>query len=673
MNVSKAGKEIVKKIEKLRNDLLAHDYRYYVLNQPTISDEEYDRLMLRLKELEEKYPEMIDPTSPTQRIGGRPLEKFSNVNHDPPMLSLDNTYSIEEIREFEKGVLKRLEGVSMIEWVVEQKIDGVAVSLVYENGSFTQGSTRGDGVVGDDITENLKTIKSIPLRLINDGSKYPYLEVRGEVYMPNEAFLRLNKERERKGEPLFANPRNATAGTLKSLDSSIVAKRELNIFIHSYGTLPGSIKTHLEALEFLSNIGFKVSALREAKRGIDNVIPLIEEWRTKRHEVGYWIDGLVLKVNELSQRGKLGSTSKAPRWAVAFKYPAEKVRTKLKRIKVSIGRTGIATPIAMLEAVFVSGTTVSRASLFNMDEIERKDIRVGDKVVVEKGGEIIPHIVGVVKEERRGGEERFLFPDKCPVCGEKLIRPEGEVYYRCINVGCPAQIKGRILHFGSRNGMDIEGLGDVLVSQLVNEGILCDYADLYHLQKDEIASLPRMGEKSAENLISAIEESKKQSFNRLIYSLGIPFVGTYNAKLLSDNFRSIDDLMKKGLEDLFDIEGIGEKTASAIVAFFKNKRNMEVLRKLRKAGVIMERKEEGRTPLSLKGKRFVLTGTLSALTREEAREAIEGFGGRVTGSVSQKTDFVVAGRDPGSKLDKAKELGAKQISEEEFLKMIYKK
>jgi DNA ligase (NAD+) len=670
MSKNKVPKDVLKEIEKLREEIKYHNYRYYVLNKPIISDEKYDKLYKRLEKLEEKYPETITSTSPTQRVGGEPLEEFPSVTHDPPMLSLDNTYDLEELLEFENKALRKLGYVSSLEWVIEQKIDGVAVSLVYENGIFTQGSTRGDGVHGDDITGNLKTIKSIPLTLIKTKKNYPFLEVRGEVYMPNDSFLTLNKEKEEKGETLFANPRNATAGTLKNLNPSIVAKRNLDIFIHSYGSIPKFIKTHRKALDFLKDIGFKVISLHEVKKSIKDSVSLIEKWKEKRHKLDYLIDGLVFKINDLSLKEKLGATSKAPRWAVAYKYPAEKAKTKLKRIKISIGRTGIATPVAILEPVFISGTTVSRASLFNMDEIEKKDIRVGDTVLVEKGGEIIPHVVDVIEEERSGTEEKFKFPQNCPVCEEKLIRPEGEVYFRCINIKCRAQIKGRILHYGSRDGMDIEGLGDVLVSQLVENKIVSDYADLYSLDKSEIASLERMGDKSANNLLSAIEESKNRSFNRFIYSLGIPFVGTYTAKLLDDNFNSIKELKKKSKEELTSIEGIGDKTAASIVAFFDNESNQEVIRKLTQAGVSVEHKKKKKKQLPFKGKKFVLTGTLEEYTRGEAKRIVEDLGGRVTSGVSEKTDFVVVGKNPGSKYNKAKDLRINILDEEEFIKII---
>jgi DNA ligase (NAD+) len=666
--------KVKREVEQLRKEIRYHNYRYYVLSQPEISDYKFDKLMKKLKDIEEKYPGIKDPNSPTQRVGGTPLEGFSHVSHEPPMLSLDNTYDEKELKEFEKRVMKNLENkIDKIQWVIEQKIDGVAVSLEYEGGKFIRGSTRGDGVVGDDITQNLKTIKSLPLELLNGGEKYSRLEVRGEVFMPNSSFLKLNKEKEEKEEQLFANPRNAAAGTLKNLDPRIVAERNLDIYIHSYGTLPSDIKTHREALDILEKIGFKVIPLREVRGSIENSKDLIKKWSTKRFELAYQTDGLVFKVNNLNAREILGATSKSPRWAVAFKFPAERKITRLNDIEVSIGRTGIATPIAMLEPVFVAGTTVSRASLFNKDEIERKDIRVGDKVFIEKGGDIIPHVVGVDKDARDGSEKKFKFPNKCPVCGETLVRPEGEVYYRCINVGCPSQVKKSILHYGCRDGMDIEGLGEVLVDQLVEKNLVSNYADLYYLKKGDIEELERMGEKSAENLLKGIEVSKKRLFDRLIFSLGIPFVGTYNAKLIANEFSSIGKLKDATCEELLEIKGIGENTATSVVSFFKNKKNLTVIEKLRKAGVTMEGKAREGAKLPLSGKKFVFTGELEKYSRREAQDLVESLGARATSSVSKNTDYVVVGENPGSKFEDAKKLGVKVIGEEEFSKLISEK
>jgi len=663
--------EIKNKIKGLRAKIRYHNYKYYVLNQPEISDFKFDSLLKKLKDFESKYPEMRDAYSPTMRVGGEPLKGFVHVDHKPPMLSLDNTYDEKELEKFETRVFRHVKGeIDRIEWVIEQKIDGVAVSLEYENGKFIRGSTRGDGVVGDDITQNLKTIKSVPLELLNNGDKYTRLEVRGEVFMPDASFLKLNKEREEKEEQLFANPRNATAGTLKSLDSKVVAERNLDIYIHSYGNLPNYIKTHREVLDILEKIGFKVSPLREIRSSIQVSKDLIKVWNTKRFKLPYQTDGLVFKVNDLRVRDMLGSTSKSPRWAVAFKFPAERKVTRLKEIKVSIGRTGIATPVAMLEPVFVAGTTVSRSSLFNKDEIERKDIRVGDQVFIEKGGDIIPHVVGVKKEARDGSEKKFKFPEKCPVCREKLIRPEGEVYYRCINIQCPSQVKKRILHYGCRDGMNIDGLGEVLVDQLVEKHLTFNYADLYYLKQVDVEELERMGTKSAENLLIGIENSKKRLFDRLIFSLGIPFVGTYNAKLLASAFPAINKLRDATLEELLEIKGIGENTATSVISFFRNKKNLSVIERLKKTGVTMEGEIKKETKFPLSGKSFVFTGELEKYSRRVAQELVENMGARAVNSVSKNIDYVVFGENPGLKFKKAKELGVKIVGEEEFLKLI---
>ncbi|MEJ2355672.1 MAG: NAD-dependent DNA ligase LigA [candidate division WOR-3 bacterium] len=663
--------KIKKEIEQLRKKLRYHNYRYYVLNQPEISDYEFDRLMKKLQDLEGQYPELQDPNSPTQRVGGKPVKEFDNVTHDPPMLSLDNTYDQEELEEFEQRVLRNLENkVDKIEWVIEQKIDGVAVSLEYENGKFIRGSTRGDGVTGDDITQNIKTIKSVPLELLKKGEDFARIEVRGEVFMPDSSFLKLNEEKEEKEEQLFANPRNATAGTLKNLDPRIVAERNLDVYIHSYGTLPDNIKKHREALDILEKIGFKVIPLREVRSSIEDSKDLINEWSTKRFKLPYQTDGLVFKINDIKTRELLGSTSKSPRWAVAYKFPAERKVTHLNDIKISIGRTGIATPIALLERVLIAGTTVSRASLFNKDEIERKNIMVGDEVYIEKGGDIIPHVVGVKKEARDGSEKKFEFPEKCPVCGENLVRPEGEVYYRCINIGCPSQVKKSIIHYGSRDGMDIEGLGEVLVDQLVEKKLVSDYADLYYLKREDVEKLERMGSKSAENLLEGIEESKNRLFDRLVFSLGIPFVGTYNAKIIAGEFPSMDNLKNATCEALLEIKGIGENTASSVVSFLENKKNLTVIEKLQKAGVRMEKEIEKGVKLPLSGKKFVFTGEIERYTRREAKDLVEKLGARATGSVSKSTDFVVVGENPGSKIEDAKKLDVKIIGEEEFLKLI---
>ena len=662
-----------KEVEKLRKEISYHDYRYYVLNDPVISDYEYDMLVKRLKELEEKYPELVTPDSPTRRIGDAITGEFPTVEHRIPMLSLDNTYSQDEVRDFDKRVKKILNTDEDIEYAIELKIDGVAVSLEYRDGKFFRGSTRGNGIIGDEITNNLKAIRTIPLVLFTEEKELMDIEVRGEVYMPRRAFEELNKERERKGEPLFANPRNAAAGTLKNLDPRVVAERKLDIFIHTIPSPPSSLRKHSLSLQKMREIGFKVTPFLEVIKGIENVFPVIEEWNERRKELDFDIDGMVIEVNDFELQRKLGQTEKAPRWAIAYKFPAEQAVTKLKRIELSVGRTGVVTPVAILEPVFISGTTVSRATLHNEDEIRRKDIRVGDYVIVEKGGEIIPKVVKVVKERRTGREKEFVFPDRCPVCGSKLVREEGEAAWRCINVACPAQIKGRILHFGSRNAMNIEGLGDVLVDQIVEKGLVEDYGDLYYLKKQDIASLERMGEKSAENLLKEIEESKKRELERLIFGLGIRHIGKHAARILARRYHSIQNLMNASFEELSEIEGIGPISARSIRQFFDEEKNLRVLDKLRKAGVRMEEEivEEGEKPLS--GKKFVFTGALESMTREEAQQAVLKLGGEVSSSVSRKTDFVVVGKDPGSKYQKALSLGVKILKEEEFLRMIGRK
>ncbi len=660
---------IRKEIERLREEIRYHDYRYYVLNNPVISDYEYDQLVKKLEKLEKEYPELITPDSPTQRVGEAYTGEFPPVEHRIKMLSLENTYSEDELKDFDRKVKKFLGSDEEVEYAVELKIDGVAVSLEYRKGKFFRGSTRGNGIVGDEITNNLRAIKSIPLKLLTDEKELFDIEVRGEVFMPRPSFEKLNKEREKRGEPLFANPRNASAGSLKNLDPRIVEKRGLDIFVHTIAEIPKKYKTHFEALSKLREIGFKISPFIKVVRGIEKAFPLIDEWQEKKKELDFDIDGMVLKVNSFELQRKLGYTEKAPRWAIAYKFPAEQRVTKIINIEVNIGRTGTATPVAILEPVFLSGTTVSRATLHNLDEIERKDIRIGDWVMVEKAGEIIPQVVKVVKEKRNGKEKKFVMPKDCPVCGAKLVREEGEVAYRCINVSCPAQVKGRIIHFASRNAMDIEGMGDVLVDVLVNRGLLKDYGDIYYLNRTDLIKLERMGEKSVDNLMNAIEDSKNRPLERLIYGLGIRHVGIHNARIISNIFHSIDSIRKASYEELASIDDIGPVRARSIVEFFNEKSNVNVLDKLRKAGVKIEEKvKEGAKPLA--GKKFVFTGALSTMTREEAQDLVISLGGSVSNSVSKKTDYTVVGENPGSKYDKAKSLGVKTISEKEFLKLI---
>jgi len=656
-----------KRIEELVKLLNYYNYMYYVENNPVVSDYEYDQLYRELVELEKKYPEYIRPDSPTQKVGGEPLKEFRTVEHRIPMLSIENTYSPDELIEFDKRI-KRMAKVDEIDYVVELKYDGVAVSLIYEDGKFVLGASRGDGIRGDDITENLKTIKTLPLTI-----KYTEpLEVRGEVYMRKDDFERLNEERKEKGEVLFANPRNATAGSLKLLDPKIVAQRNLQLFI--YQGFVERYKTHWEILNFLKELGFPVSPHRKHVENIEGVIEYCKEWEEKRFSLPYNIDGMVVKVNSIELQNKLGATTKNPRWVVAYKFPAEQVTTILKDVIVQVGRTGTLTPVAILEPVQISGTIVSRATLHNFDEIERLGVKIGDRVFVEKGGEIIPKVVKVVKEVRTGKEKDIPVPTHCPVCGSPVVKDEAEVAIRCPNIRCPAQVKERIIHFASRDAMDIEGLGEKWVNIFVDKGLLSDYGDIYYLQYEDLINLERMADKSVRNLLDAIEKSKNRPFANLIYALGIRHIGIHASEILAQHYASIDELSNAKFEQLSSIDEIGPIMAESIVEFFKNEENMKVIEKLRKAGVKMEReKEEIEKKEILAGLTFVITGTLKNYTRNEITEYIKKLGGKVSSSVSRNTDFLICGEDPGSKLDKAKQLGVKIISEEEFEEMVKSK
>ncbi len=659
-------KEVAKKeIEKLRKEIHFHNYRYYVLNDPVISDYEYDMLVKRLEELERKFPEFITPDSPTQRVGGEPIKEFLSVTHNPPMLSLDNTYSYEDLQEFDRRLRKTVSGVN---YIGELKVDGVAVALRYKNGIFYQGATRGDGHRGDDITANLKTIKTLPLKLLTDETDFLNLEVRGEVFITKKQFLEMNKEREKEGEALFANPRNACAGSLKLLDPKEVAKRRLDIFIHTVPKPPGErYKSDLSVLEQLAKIGFKVIPHSGLLLTINDVIGFCEEWKEKREELPYEVDGVVIKVDSFAQRTELGETIKSPRWAVAYKYPPRQATTKIKRIYVQVGRTGALTPVAEFEPVFLSGTTVTHATLHNFDEIKRKDIRVNDTVIIEKAGEVIPQVVKVVKDKRTGKEREFPIPKHCPVCGGNVVKEREEVAYRCVNASCPAQVKRRIEHFASRKAMDIENLGEKIINLLVEKGLIKDFADIYFLKPEELLTLERMGKKSVQNLLNAINESKNRPFHRVLYALGIRHVGIGGAQILANHFPSIDALIKASLEELSQISGIGPIIGESIKNFFSDKNNLALIAKLKKAGVRLAEEKKSKV---LQGKTFVITGTLKNFTREKAHELIISCGGNVGTSVSKKTDYLVCGAEPGSKLEKARSLGVKVISEEEFLKLI---
>jgi DNA ligase (NAD+) len=664
-----SGKSYRKRAEELRKNLNYHNFRYYVLNDPVISDSEYDELYRELKELEEEHPELVTPDSPAQRVGGEPAEGFSPVEHRIPMLSLDNTYSHDDLRDFDRRVKRALGDLSP-EYVVEPKVDGVAVSLVYRNGVFLLGSTRGNGVVGDDVTANLKTIRSIPLRLVRDDKDLENVEVRGEVYMHKDVFRKLNEEREENGENLFANPRNAAAGSLKQLDPRVVAKRHLDIFVHSVAEPPAPpFRSHFDTLERLSDAGFRTNPHNRLLSGIEAVLDFCDDWEPQRDGLDYEVDGMVVKVDSFEQRALLGETTSVPRWAIAYKYPARQATTVVERIEWSVGRTGVVTPIAILKPVPLSGTTVGRATLHNLDEIERLGVRESDTVIIEKGGEVIPKIVKVVLDKRPRESLSVRAPTVCPACGSPLARYEGEVAVRCENVSCPMQVRRRIEYFAARSAMDITGLGTVIVDQLVTKELVRDYGDLYSLETGEMENLERMGKKSAENLFRAINASKTRPFERVIFALGIRQVGLHAARLLTGRFSSIDELSKATLEEMSAIEGIGPTIAQSVTRFFKDRTNLKVIEKLRKAGVRLASAKQKRRGLPFGGKVFVLTGTLPNYSREEASELINSLGGTVSSSVSKKTDYCLAGENPGSKIRKAKALGVAIISEVEFRKL----
>jgi len=668
--------EVKRKVEKLREEIRHHDYCYYVLNQPEISDKEYDDLLTKLKQLEKEYPQLISPDSPTQRVGERPLEGFKTVKHRVAMLSLDNTYSSEETEEWAKRVHKGLPG-EKVEYVVELKIDGVGVSLTYEKGVFVVGATRGDGVTGDDITQNLKTIKTIPLRFLSaELLQLPDLiEVRGEVFMEKSDFEKLNQEKEKRGETLFANPRNAAAGSLKLLDSRLTAQRRLNCFIHSFGTLEGGkvYKTHWEFLQSAKRLGLRINPEVKLCKDIDEVIDYCGDWEKKRGKLSYEIDGMVIKVNSLPQQKRLGYTMKSPRWAIAYKFPAQQATTKLKDIIIQVGRTGVITPVAVLEPVECAGVTISRATLHNFDEIKRLDARIGDRVIVERAGEVIPKIVKVIESVRKGKMEVFKVPEKCPECGGRITKEkEEEVAYRCINPSCPAQLERGLVHFASRNAMDIEGLGESVVEQLVRNGLVKDFADIYSLRKDDFLKLELFADKRAQNLLDAIGRSKGRVLARLLFGLGIRHVGEKAAETLAEEFGSLDALMEAKQEDLESIPEVGPALAGSVREFFQQREIKRLTDRLKKAGLKMEQEKVKKGPQILTGKTFVFTGELKGYSRSEAEKLVKSLGGKASSSVSSKTSYVVAGESPGSKYGKAKELGVSILSEEEFEKLIKK-
>ncbi len=669
--MSGPDKKILERVRRLRNEINRHNHAYYVLDDPEVSDAEYDRLFDELAALEETYPELVTPESPTQRVGAAPLEAFETVRHSLPMLSLSKATSEEEFLDFHRRV-KELSGLKdeEIQYTVEPKFDGLAVELVYQNGIFRLGATRGDGIVGEDVTLNLRTVKSIPLRLLGDAPP-ELLEVRGEVIMNKKDFAALNRQREKAGQPLFANPRNAAAGSVRQLDPRITSTRPLNLFAYGIGRVVGKVlESHWESLLFLKRLGFRISEHARICNSVEEVIEYHRRILEQRDDLPYEIDGFVIKVNAFSVQQRLGELSRSPRWAVAWKFPAQQATTRVRDVVVSVGRTGSLTPVAVLEPVRVGGVEVSRASLHNEDEVRKKDVRIGDTVVIQRAGDVIPEVVKVVTSERKGNEREFTMPDRCPVCGSRVERPEGEAIHRCTGFACPAQIKENLAHFVSKGAMNIDGLGRRLLEQMVDKGIIKDPADLYFLDKEALMKMDRMGDKLAENLLSAIAGSRAPDLASLIYALGIRNVGYHLARVLAKHFKSIDNLAEQGLEELTRVHEIGPIVAKSLYNFFRNPTNLGILEKMKKGGVKFPVEEARETEAPLAGKTFVLTGGLDTLTRDEARDLIEAQGGRVSASVSKKTDFVIAGRDPGSKLDKARKLGVDILNEAEFKKMV---
>lgn len=669
-----AIKDLEKRIEALRKKVRHHEHRYFVLDDPEITDAQFDQLTHELKRLEAEHPELITLDSPTQRVGGKPREGFGKAPHSSPMLSLDNTYSEDELRNWERRV-HELSGQTDIEYVCELKLDGMSLALRYEEGQLVRGITRGDGTTGEDVTLNVRTVRSIPLSIPKEKLKKAGLpvafEVRGEMLMPLAAFRKMNEEREQKGLSQFANPRNATAGTVRQLEPSITAERRLDYF--AYMLLENGrtrFDRHWKTLDALEAAGFKVNSHRVRVKNIDEVWAFIQEWEGKRESLPYEIDGIVVKADRTALQDELGFTGKAPRWAIAYKYAARSGITKIKDINVQVGRTGKLTPVAMLEPVPIGGTTVSRATLHNLDEIERLGVKIGDWVEVERGGDVIPKVTRVVDgKDHPRGHKLFHMPEKCPVCDTKVVRTEGEVDYRCVNANCAAKLRETILHFASRGVMNIDGMGDALVSQLTERGMVKNVADIYQLTKDDLLQLERMGEKSAQNVLGEIEASKKLPLERVIYGFGIRFVGERTAQFLAEHFGSIDALMNATEKELEEVNEVGPRIAQSIAEFFQEPGNRELVKRLEQAGLTFSGKKKERGA-RLAGKTFVLTGTLAHFTRDQAKQLIEDAGGRVSGSVSKKTDYVVAGTDAGSKLDKAKELGVQVIGEKELEELL---
>lgn len=666
---------IEKRIEELRRIIENHDYLYYVLAEPVISDREYDKLYKELENLENENPHLIIPDSPTQRVGKDLTKVFNPVTHKIPMLSLSNSYDEDDVIDFDRRVREALPDNEKVEYVVELKIDGASVSLNYVNGILKTAATRGDGVVGEEITSNVRTIRSVPLKInISDKLKYKLkdFEVRGEIFMRIDDFLNLNKERENLGEKLFANPRNSTAGTLKLQDPKVVAKRKLNIFLYSLISLEDEFDTQAENLKLMKELGFKVNSEFKVCNNIQEVLEVCRRFEQIRDTLDYEVDGAVIKVNSIRQQNILGNIAKSPRWAVAYKFKAKQAFTKVHNITWQVGRTGAITPVAELEPVFLAGSTISRATLHNVDEIKRKDIRIGDEVIIEKGGDVIPKVVSVILEKRGKNSVRTLPPEKCPVCNSKIFKPENEVALYCENPECPAQIKGRLAHFASRGAMDIEGLGEALIDLFVEKGFLKTFSDIYELKnrRNELVKIERLGEKSIDNLINAIEKSKSQPFHKVLFATGIRYIGAGAAKKLTEHFGSIENLMNATEDQISEIHEIGPSITKSLKQFFSQKGNIKLIEKLKTAGLNFSSEKRLIKDNLFKGKTVVLTGSLTSLTRDEAGEKITSLGGKVSSSVSRKTDLVIYGENAGSKLLKAKELGIRLIDESELLKML---
>lgn len=662
--------EIISKVKKLREELRYHSYLYYVLDKPEISDFEFDKMYRELVDFESKYPELITPDSPTQRVGGKATGDFKKVEFKKPMLSLSNAFNGKELIEFDKGVKETL-NTDNIEYITELKIDGLSMNLIYEEGKLIRGLTRGDGKVGEDVTANVKTIKSIPLYIENAP---PYIEIRGEVFMPRSSFVSLNEKRDAAGIMPFANCRNAASGSIRQLDPNVTASRNLDFFAYSVGETEGiEIKNQESLLNLLKKFHFKVNPNYKKINSIEKVIEIINEWQEKRHHLGYDTDGMVVKVNDFAQQNILGATSKDPKWAIAYKYPPEEAETVVENIIVTMGRTGVLTPSADLKPVQIAGTIVKRATLHNMNFIEEKDIRIGDIVKIYKSGEIIPEISVVLKNKRTGKEKKFIMPSECPLCKHKIYRTEGEVAYRCINPDCGGVIRENLIHFASRNAMNIEGLGPAVIDGLLAYNLIENIADFYELRKDDIIQIERMGEKSAKNLLISIENSKNRGLSKFLFALGIRHLGENGSELISEKFKDIDVLMNASVDSIKSVSGIGNITAEHIYKYFKNEKNKKIIERLKDHGILMklnERKSEGN---AFKGHNVVLTGKLSNIGRREAGEIIKALGGNLQSTVTKTTTLVIVGENAGSKLEKAREKGIKMINENDFLKIINNK